>query len=94
MAVEASAMPATRYRYLESKPYKRTTRHLGFRGRNMLVWNLVAAMRTEGYTPEEAASNFDLPLEAVYEALDYFARNAESILAENERAGRDLGLVP
>jgi len=59
----------------------------------MLVWNLIAAMRTEGYTPEEAARNFDLPLDAVYEALDYFARHAEEILAENEQVGRDLGLV-
>ena len=93
MAVEMNIAPASRYRHLEPKPHKRSTCQLGFRGRNMLVWNLIAAMRTEGYTPEEAARNFDLPLDAVYEALDYFARHAEEILAENEQVGRDLGLV-
>ena len=94
MTTETHRTSATRYQHLEPKPYKRTTRQLGFKGRNMLVWNLIAALRTEGYTPEEAARNFDLPLEAVLEALDYFARHAEEILDENERTGRELGLAP
>jgi len=80
------------YRYLEPKPYK-TTKQLGIKGRNMTVWNLVATMRTEGFTIEETAEGFRLPAEAVIEALDYYYKNKTMIEAENEQIGRELGLI-
>ena len=80
------------YRYLELKPYKKT-KQLGIKGRNMTVWNLVATMRTEGFTIEETADDFRLPVEAVIEALDYYYKNKAMIEAENEQIGRELGLI-
>ena len=80
------------YRYLEPKPYKRT-KQLGIKGRNMIVWNLVATMRTEGFTIEEAADGYGLPPEAVIEALDYYYKNKAMIEEENEQIGRELGLI-
>jgi uncharacterized protein (DUF433 family) len=83
---------ANHYRYLEPKPYKQT-KQLGIKGRNMTVWNLVATMRTEGFTIEETADDFRLPVEAVIEALDYYYKNKAMIEAENEQIGRELGLI-
>ena len=80
------------YQYLEPKPYKKT-KQLGIKGRNMTVWNLVGTMRTEGFTIEEVAEDFRLPVEAVAEALDYYYKNREMIEAENEQIGRQLGLI-
>jgi hypothetical protein len=50
-------------------------------------------MRTNQLTPEQAAEDTDLPIEAICEAIQYFEENEESILAENEAVGRALGLV-
>jgi uncharacterized protein (DUF433 family) len=80
------------YRYLEPKPYKKT-KQLGIKGRNMTVWNLVGTMRTEGFTIEETAADFRLPVEAVIEALDYYYKNKTMIEEENEQIGRELGLI-
>ena len=80
------------YRYLEPKPYKKT-KQLGIKGRNMTVWNLVGTMRTEGFTIEETAEGFRLPVEAVIEALDYYYKNKAMIEEENEQIGRELGLI-
>jgi uncharacterized protein (DUF433 family) len=80
------------YRYLEPKPYKQT-KQLGIKGRNMIVWNLVATMRTEEFGIKEIASDYRLPVEAVIEALDYYYKNRSMIEAENEQIGRELGLI-
>jgi len=64
------------YRYLEPKPYKRA-KQPGIKGRNMTVWNLVATMRTEGFTVKETTEGFALPVEAVLEALEYYEENKE-----------------
>lgn len=80
------------YRYLEPKPYKRT-KQLGIKGKNMTVWNLVATMRTEGFTVEETAEGFALPVEAVLEALEYYEENKVMIEDENAEIGRELGLL-
>ncbi|HIE30128.1 TPA: DUF433 domain-containing protein [Candidatus Poribacteria bacterium] len=74
-------MSQNNYRYLEPRPH-RWKKQLWIKGRNMNVWNLVATIRTECYTPEEAAENYELPLEAVREALDYYVQNKELVDAE------------
>ncbi len=89
---ERSSQTASHYRYLEPKP-KKQTKQLGIKGRNMLVWHLVATMRTEGFTIEQVAEDFRLPVEAVVEALDYYYKNKAMIEAENEQIGRELGLI-
>ncbi len=95
IASESKAKKTTKdfqYRYLEPKPYKRT-KQLGIKGRNMTVWNLVATMRTEGFTVKETAEGFALPVEAVLEALEYYKENKEMIEAENAESGLELGLL-
>jgi len=80
------------YEWLEPKPYKKFTKQLGIKGRNMIVWNLVSSIVVRGETPEYVASNYRLPIEAVQEALDYYYANKEWIDAENEEIARELGL--
>ena len=80
------------YEWLEPKPYKKFTKQLGIKGRNMIVWNLVSSIVVRGETPEYVASNYRLPIEAVQEALDYYYPNKEWIDAENEEIARELGL--
>jgi uncharacterized protein (DUF433 family) len=82
----------TTYQWLEPKPYKRFTRQLGIRGRNMTVWNLVADVVVSGRTPQEVADDYRLPLEAVNEALEYYEANKEWIDEEIDEEGRQLGL--
>ena len=82
----------TTYQWLEPKPNKKSTRQLGIKGRNMTVWNLVADVVVSGVTPEEVATDYRLPVEAVQEALDYYYANKEWIDAEVDEVGRRLGL--
>lgn len=82
----------TTYQWLEPKPYKKFTRQLGIKGRNMIVWNLVSSIVVRDETPEYVAQNYDLPVEAVREALAYYYANKEWIDAEVDEQGRRLGL--
>jgi uncharacterized protein (DUF433 family) len=82
----------TTYQWLEPKPYKKFTRQLGIKGRNMTVWNLVADVVVSGLPPEEIAKDYRLPEEAVQEALDYYYANQEWIDAEVEAMARKFGL--
>lgn len=82
----------TTYKWLEPKPYKKYTKQLGIKGRNMIVWNLVASIVVSDVPLEEMARRFRLPLEAVQEALDYYYANQEWIDAEVEETARRLGL--
>ena len=83
----------TTYQWLEPKPYKKSTRQLGIKGRNMTVWNVVADIVVSGMTPDEVADDYDLPLEAVQEALDYYSLNKTTwIDTEVDETGRRLGL--
>lgn len=76
---------ATPYQFLEPKPYKRWTRQLGLKGRNMLASQLVAVMRANGWSVEETAENYDLPVEAVEEAVAYVGASEEWIRVENRK---------
>lgn len=82
----------TTYQWLEPKPYKKFTKQLGIKGRNMIVWNLVADVVVSGKTLEYVAWNYDLPVEAVQEALDFYFANKDWIDAEVDEEGRELGL--
>ncbi len=82
----------TTYKWLEPKPYKKHTKQLGIKGRNMIVWNLVAEIVKGQRTLEEIARDYELPEEAVREVLDYFYANREWIDSETDQLGRDLGL--
>ena len=82
----------TTYQWLEPKPYKKFTKQLGIKGRNMIVWNLVHPIVVQGHSPEEIARRFDLPIAAVREALDYYHANQGWIDREVEDEARRFGL--
>ncbi len=84
--------PTTTYQWLEPKPYKKSTKQWGIKGRNMTVWNLVADVVVSGLSPEYVAEDYRLPVEAVREALDYYYANQEWIDAETEAIAREFGL--
>ena len=56
----------------------------------MTVWHLIAAMRTERETVEQTAKNFGLPLEAVLEAMHYYALHKDIVEADVEAEKRIL----
>ena len=82
----------TTYQWLEPKPYKKFTKQLGIKGRNMLVWHLVADIVVRDRSIEYVAQNYRLPAEAVQEALDYYYANKEWIDAEVDEEARECGL--
>src|SRR4051795_6789956 len=87
---ESAMSTETTYQWLEPKPYKKFTKQLGIKGRNMIVWNLVHSIVVQGHSPEEIARRFDLPLPAVQEALDYYYANQARIDQEVENQARSF----
>ena len=77
------------YQYLESRPHP-WRKIPWIKGRNMHVWHVVATMLREGETPEKTAKNFDLPVQAVREALDYYQQHKTLVDAETEEEGQRL----
>ena len=77
------------HKYLEARPQSGSNQ-LFIKGRNMTVWHLIGAMRANGMTKEETASDLDLPVEAVEEALAYYEENRAMIEQEIEAEGRWL----
>ena len=53
-------------------------------GRNLTVGQLVSSMRADQLRPEQAAERYDLPFEAIQEALAYYQTHRELIDAEAE----------
>jgi len=77
------------YRYLEWRPHRwRKTPYI--KGRRIWVWHLIWQMKANEMTPEEIAQDFGLPVEAVYEALDYYEKHRELLEAEVEEERRRL----
>jgi predicted DNA-binding antitoxin AbrB/MazE fold protein len=77
------------YRHLVAKDHSR--RHqLYVKGRNLTVGQLVYSMRADHLLPEHAAERYDLPLEAIQEALGYYQAHREVIDAEAEAEKRHL----
>lgn len=86
------------WRYLVYRPH-RWRRQLSVKGRNMTVGQLVSHIRANRLSIDQAGSEFDLPVEAVQEALAYYEANRALIELEatEERrrlAQRGLALEP
>jgi hypothetical protein len=78
------------YRHLEPRPGS-NYRAFWLKGRRIraaTVWESVHG--PDPYTPEEFAENFQVPLEAVLEALDYVDLNPE--IVEQDREGEAASL--
>ena len=56
----------------------------------MTVWHLIATMRTEWETLEQTAENFELPREAVVEALRYYTLHKDIVEADVDAEKRFL----
>jgi uncharacterized protein (DUF433 family) len=54
-------------------------KQLFLKGRNMTVRQLVGGIKANSLTEEQAAASYDLPIEAIREALVYFEANPEVI---------------
>lgn len=84
--------PELQYSYLVARPHP-WRKQLAFKGRRLTVGQFLGRMRIENWSPEEAATDFELPVEAAYEALEYGERHADLIAAEeaeDAHAARNL----
>src|SRR5262245_34816391 len=76
---------AMHYQYLEPRP-RSHYRQLWVKGRHIraeVLYRLTVG--AEPRTPDEVAQDYDLPVEAVQEAIDYAARNQGLLEAEQVR---------
>jgi uncharacterized protein (DUF433 family) len=81
----------TAYRYLEARPHP-WRQQWWLKGRNMTVGQLIYSMRAGGWLadPAGAAQNFDLPVEQVHEALEYYRQHCSLIEHEADEEKRWL----
>jgi len=77
------------YQYLVARDHSRRCQ-LYVKGRNLTVGQLVYSMRADHLLPEHAAERYNLPLEAIQEALGYYHAHREGIDAEAEAEKRYL----
>ena len=80
----------TQYKHLEARPGS-NYRQLFTKGRRIraiILRNLTC--NTEPRTPEQVAADFDLPVEAVLEAIDYCQRYPEVIEADCARERENI----
>jgi len=73
-------------------------RQLAIKGRRLLAGRLARTIEANGWSPEEASAEYELPVVAVLEAQRYAAENAELVDAEEteERlaAGGEVTMDP
>ena len=79
----------TQYKHLEAHPAS-WRKQWYLKERNLTVWQVVGRMQAHGYSSAEAAEQFDLPPEAVLEAVDYYQRHKDLVDAETAEEGRRL----
>jgi uncharacterized protein (DUF433 family) len=80
----------TQYQHLEPRPGS-SYRQLFLKGRRIRAAVVHEAVHgPDPYTPEEFATEYGVPLEAVREALDYVADNLPLIEAERDREADDV----
>ena len=73
------------YQHLESRSHSHY-RQLWIKGRHIRAEVLYRlTIGAEPRTPEEVAQDYDLPVGAVYEAIDYARRHQELLAAERAR---------
>jgi uncharacterized protein (DUF433 family) len=67
------------------------------KGRRVTAGDLARTIEIEGWTVEQAAAEYDLPVEAVREAVQYLATHRDLVIAEereNAIAARDAATTP
>jgi uncharacterized protein (DUF433 family) len=90
MSLSESTTTAPQYRYLEQRPGS-NYRQMFLKGRRIRAAVVDETINgPDRCTPEEFASDFHVPLEAVHEALDYVTRNHALIEQERDREAADV----
>ena len=85
-----STTTATHSQHLEPRPGS-NDRQLFLKGRRIRAAVVDEAIHgPDPYTPEEFAGDYQVPLEAVREALDYAARERALIEQERDREAADV----
>jgi uncharacterized protein (DUF433 family) len=81
---------AMEYKYLDRWPGS-NFRQLFYKDRKIRAETLYAAtLEPEARTPEEVAEDYDVPLEAVHEAIHYCTHNEELLRKEAEEGLADM----
>ena len=73
----------TQWQYLEQRSQS-WRQQLYFKGKKLTAFAVWSDMIVNGETPQEAAENWDLPLEAVQEAITYCETHQELLKQEAE----------
>src|SRR5438093_2958111 len=76
-----SVLESSRWQHLILRPHP-WRRQLSLRARNMTVGQLMSVVVPNRLTPEQASLDLDLPVEAIREALTYYAENCDLIQRE------------
>ncbi len=77
------------WRYLVARPHPWRCQ-LSIKGRNLTVGQLVSTLFANGLTPDQAAADVELPVDAVHEALAYYKENRSLIELEVAEERRRL----
>ncbi|ACK64922.1 hypothetical protein PCC8801_0842 [Rippkaea orientalis PCC 8801] len=79
----------TQWKYLEKRPHP-WRKQLYLKGRRLKAFDLWANMMANEMTPEEVADNWDVPLEAVRESIEYCETHQDLLKQEAEIERRHL----
>jgi hypothetical protein len=82
-------MTTTQWQYLESRPHP-WRKQLYIKGRKLKAFTVWSDMIVNDLTPEEVADSKELPLEAVYEAIEYCQTHQELLKLEADEERRYL----
>lgn len=69
------------WQYLIARPHP-WRKQLYIKGRKLLASTICRDMTANGMSPEQAVENWDLPLSAIYEVIDYCENHQELIKLE------------
>lgn len=90
-----NAPPAENWQFLVSRPHP-WRKQLYIKGRKLLASTLYSDMIANNMTPDQAADNWELPLAAIQEAIQYCQTHQDllKLEAEEERYRLQLQGVP
>ena len=80
---------STQWQYLELRPSS-WRKQLYIKGRKLTAFTVWSDTIANDETPEEAAENWELPLEAINEAIEYCSSHQELLIEEAEEERRYL----
>jgi hypothetical protein len=79
----------TQWQYLEKRPHSRR-QQLYLKGRRLTAFGVWMDMIVNDETPQQAASNWDLPLAAISEVIEYCETHQELLKSEADEERRYL----